>query len=299
MTPPAERKQRHRREELSHRAVSVAAAVAQDYGLRVVEPAVLGDLFSHMVHLKPAPVVARVATRMPRLRSPIEQWMEREIAVTTFLSERGAPVVAPSVELPPGPHERDGFWVSFWSHVQPDPGRTPTAEDCSAMLKGLHAVLREYPDDLPTLCADDVRRGLELLDRSDDLLNGADVNLLRASAERLSPLWETPNSEARALHGDAHPGNLIAARGGGLVWIDFEDACLGPPEWDLATIGDEGAVARYHDPDPEMLARCAELRALQVALALIVFRDDFGHMEGWDASIRVMLDTLIDASRRG
>ena len=49
-----------------------------------------------MVHLKPTPVVARVATRMPKLRTPIANWLDREIAVTTFLSERGAPVVAPS-----------------------------------------------------------------------------------------------------------------------------------------------------------------------------------------------------------
>ena len=42
----------------------------------------------------------------------------------------------------------------------------------------------------------------------------------------------------------------------------------------------------------EERSRCTELRALQVALALIVFRDDFGDMEGWDASIRGMLDML-------
>ena len=80
-----------------------------------------------------------------------------------------------------------------------------------------------------------------------------------------------------------------SARDGRLVWIDFEDVCLGPSEWDLATMMDEAAVARYHDPDPEVLARCTELRALQVALALIEFRDDFGDMEGWDESIRGML----------
>ena len=101
-----------------------------------------------------------------------------------------------------------------------------------------------------------------------------------------------PGEGAQPLHGDAHPGNLIATRGD-LVWIDFEDVCLGPVEWDLATIMDVDAVAMHHRPDPEVLARCTELRALQVALALIVFRDDFGDMEGWDASIRGMLDMLM------
>ena len=89
--------------------------------------------------------------------------------------------------------------------------------------------------------------------------------------------------------------SLIAARGGEMMWIDFEDVCLGPPEWDLATMMDEEAVAKYHDPDSEMLARCTELRTLQVALALIVFRDEFGDMKGWDEGIRSMLDMLTSA----
>ena len=281
-----------RREERSQRAVEAAVTLAREHGLRVEEPVVLNDLFSLMVHLKPAPVVARVATRMPRLRSPIAEWLEREIAVTEFLSDRGAPVVAPSRELPAGPHERDGFWVSFWTYIEPDPDRTPTSSDCSAMLLDLHAAMRSYPGELPMLGADDITRGLELLGETDEIMSKADVDLLRALAERLRPLWEAPREDAQPLHGDAHPGNLISSRDGGLVWIDFEDACCGPVEWDLATMMDIGAVAKYHDPDPEMLARCTELRTLQVALALIVFRGDFGDMEGWDASIRSMLDML-------
>jgi thiamine kinase-like enzyme len=77
-----------------------------------------------------------------------------------------------------------------------------------------------------------------------------------AAADRLRPLWEAPRQDAQPLQGDAHPGNLIATRDGGLVWIDFEDNCLGPVEWDLATIMDPDAVAARHQPDPEMLARC-------------------------------------------
>jgi aminoglycoside phosphotransferase (APT) family kinase protein len=290
------KQKRRLREERSRRAVDAAVSLTREHGLRVEEPTVLNDLFSLMVHLKPAPVVARVATCMPRLRSPIAEWVEREIAVTTYLSGQGAPVVTPSRELPPGPHERNGFPISFWTYVEPDLGRTPTTDDCSAMLVDLHAALRAYPGELPMVCADDVLRGLELIDWSADLLDESDADLLRASAERLRPIWEAPGGEVRPLHGDAHPGNLIAARGGEVVWIDFEDVCLGPPEWDLATMMDEGAVAKYHDPDPEMLALCTELRTLQVALALIVFREDFGDTKGWDEGIRSMLDMLTPAS---
>ena len=109
------------REERSRRAVEAAVSLARENRLRVEEPVVLNDLFSLMVHLRPAPVVARVATCMPKVSKPISAWLKREIAVTTFLSERGAPVVAPSRKLPPGPHERDGFPISFWEYVEPDP----------------------------------------------------------------------------------------------------------------------------------------------------------------------------------
>ena len=34
------------------------------------------------------------------------------------------------------------------------------------------------------------------------------------------------------VHGDAHFDNVVA---GGL-WLDLDEACLGPPEWDLASL---------------------------------------------------------------
>jgi hypothetical protein len=287
---------RRLREERSRRAVAAAAALARDSGLRVEEPTVLGDLFSLMVYLRPAPVVARVATCMPKLRTPISEWLGLEIAVTTYLSEQGAPVVAPSPELPPGPHEYDGFAISFWTYLRPDPDRVPTAADCSAMLVDLHGALRSYQGALPMLGANDIPRGLEALDRADDILSEADVGLLRASAERLRPFLEAPGGDVQPLHGDAHPGNLLATREGGLVWIDFEDACLGPVEWDLATMMDPDAVAAHHRPDPGVLARCTELRALQVALCLVTFHEDFGDVGGWEEGIRSMLGMLASAS---
>lgn len=237
------------REKRSRDAVAATVALARGHGDSVEDPAVLNDLFSLMVHLKPAPVVARVATCMPRLRTPIEDWLKREIAVSAFLSEQGAPVVAPSREISPGPHSYGGFWMSFWTYVRPDPDRTPTAADCSAMLVDLHAVLRSYPGELPMLCSDDIPRGLEYLDRGCEVLSEADVDLILASAERLRPLWETPGGDIQPLHGDAHAGNLIATREDGFVWIDFEDVCIGPVEWDLATIMDPTAVETHHRPD--------------------------------------------------
>jgi hypothetical protein len=271
----------------SQRALSAAVTLARANGLRVDEPVVLNDLFSLMVHLRPAPVVARVATTMGKLRSPVEDWLRRELDVTSFLSAKGAPVVAPSRELPPGPHTVDGFAISFWTYLEPDPDRTPTPADCLAMLGDLHSVLRTYPGELPALCAEDIPRGMSLL--TEGALTRAELDLMRASAERLAPYlagWDSP----QPLHGDAHPGNVVATREG-LVWIDFEDVCIGPVEWDLASMMDAGAVLPHH-PDPDVLEKCTRLRALQVAMALAVFYDDFGDRDGWDAGLRYMLGLL-------
>jgi hypothetical protein len=61
-TPNGREHRRRRREERSQRAVAAALALAREYGLRVEESTILNDLFSLMVHLRPAPVVARVTT---------------------------------------------------------------------------------------------------------------------------------------------------------------------------------------------------------------------------------------------
>jgi hypothetical protein len=66
---------------------------------------------------------------------------------------------------------------------------------------------------------------------------------------------------------------------------------------DGAPLGGFGFLLRvHHRPAPERMARCPELRALQMVLALIAFRDDFGDLEGWDDGIRGTLGTLTSLS---
>lgn len=279
----------------SRAALAAAVSLARTYGLRVDDPAVLADGFSLMVHLRPAPVVARVSTWVPKLRAPIADWLAREVAMTAHLVGLGAPVVAPSREVPAGPHEHDGFAISFWTYLEPDPGRTPTMADCAAMLPELHRAMASFPGELPLLApaANEVPRGLAALDAADDLLSPAERALLIDTAERLRPLWMREDGDCVPLHGDVHPGNLIATRGG-LVWIDFEETCRGPVEWDLALLhwSDPAAVARHFAPDPSRLRDCGDLRALHLALCLIAFRDDLGDGPEWDAGIRGFLGLI-------
>ncbi|MED7927042.1 phosphotransferase [Nonomuraea sp. LP-02] len=78
------------------------------------------------------------------------------------------------------------------------------------------------------------------------------------------------------MHGDAHPGNLLATPHG-LLWNDFEECMTAPVAWDLAVLGrtlrlDGRAALRAYgvDPDDPALAVFRAARALQGTLWQLV-----------------------------
>ena len=89
------------------------AGLARDFGVRVDAPVVLNDGANLLLHLAPAPVVARVATATAVIRPGVAAWLARDVALAGFLDARGVPVTRPAEELSagPGPHERDGLAV--------------------------------------------------------------------------------------------------------------------------------------------------------------------------------------------
>ena len=123
-------------------------AVAEAHGLKVEEPVVLRDRLNVLVHLRPAPVVARVAGTIARVR-PGDDWLRRELAVASSLAAAGAPVVAPSAELPPGPHQHEGHVLSFWRLVRERGTVDPAA--AGAALREIHEALSEFGGSLPVL----------------------------------------------------------------------------------------------------------------------------------------------------
>lgn len=66
------------------------------------------------------------------------------------------------------------------------------------------------------------------------------------------------------LHGGPHTANLFATREGPR-WIDFDTACRGPLEWDLAHLGDD-AAARFPDSEDGLLATMRKLVSADVAI---------------------------------
>ena len=231
-------------------ALAAAQAVAREHGVACDEAVRIAAGSNVLVHLKPAPVVARVMTGTAILHDDVEQWLAREVAVGAFLAERTDLVVPPSDVLPPGPHEHDGLWMTLWKFVPHDEQSPPPGpRELGRSLRGLHAALAGFPGDLAPLS--EIRDWLERLLaelRPSPTLTQQDLDWLRIELEALTPAVFESSLLAQALHGDASMSNLLRTDGG-LVWNDLEDVCAGPVAWDIsglvASARARGQSAKY------------------------------------------------------
>ena len=254
---------------ISDAAVRAAVAVAARFMINSTEPVVLADGANIVVHLRPAPVVAKVAASTPEVRPRVQDWLQRELDVSTFLAAEGAPVAPPSPELPATTHHGDGHVMSFWRYLPPaDPAR-PDEETIGSMLRDLHAVLRRYPEALPELAP--LQDIPAYLARPQTQVSEKGKAALAAAYQRLTTRLDRTNDQ-QALHGDAGAGNLMAT-GQGWLWHDFEDTCSGPIAWDVAASTSSRyqdgprVLAAHRDPvDPEELAVCEQLRWLHLTV---------------------------------
>jgi hypothetical protein len=204
---------------------------------------VLREAWHVLVHLRPAPVVARVTSGAPTM-DPDD--VVRELAVAQHAIARGAPVVPPSDMLDPGPHVRDGHTIVFWRYVEEEGPVDPAVAGVG--LRAIHEALADYGGALPT--QHNMRPLLDELPPSED-------------RELLAELAAPPLPAGQALHGDAHLFNCMSTTEG-LLWHDFETSCRGPREYDLAALvqrqrihGDDErsavALAAYGDHDADLL----------------------------------------------
>ena len=123
-----------------------------------------------------------------------------------------------------------------------------------------------------------------LADADRALLGGTLRSLRRAIGDR--------GGAEQLLHGEPHPGNLLATKNG-LLFIDLETCCRGPVEFDLAHAPDD-VSEHYPGVDQDLLRECRIL-----VLAMITTwrwdRDDQlpnGRQLGieWLSQIRAALD---------
>lgn len=273
----------------ARRAVDAAAAAGRDLGLDVHEPRVLYDVFSVVVHLSPAPVVARVPVVLPRTvrADPAAQAAQQraELAATAWLARHGHPVVAPTPHVPPGPVPRDGWSITFWTFVEQVEGSAYEDVSRARLAARLHAALREYPGELGWLVPldDSIPDALAVLEDRPDLLAPDDLDRARREWALIGPLATSPEAFAAAfpdatvqpIHGDAPIYNVIPTPDGELS-SDFEHVTIGPVEWDL-TFATPDQLAAYDEAatglglrphDPGLLVVMAAARMLQLVACL-------------------------------
>src|SRR4051794_15064607 len=208
-------------------SLAAAQAVAREHGVACDEAVRIAAGSNVVVHLKPAPLVARVMTGTALLHDDPEQWLAREVAVGAFLAGRTDLIVPPSDMLPPGPHEQDGLWMTLWRFVPHDAqAAPPEPRELGRSLRALHAALADFPGDLAPLSEirDWLARLLAEL-RPSPALTRQDIDWLRFQMEALTPAVFESSLPAQALHGDASMSNLLRTEGG-LVWNDLEDVCI-------------------------------------------------------------------------
>jgi Phosphotransferase enzyme family len=247
---------------MSESAVSAAVEVAAEHGLRSDDPVVLRDAWHVLVHLRPLPLVARVSSGRPYPEGPPEEDVGRELAVASHAARAGAPVVPPSDLLDPGPYRHGGHVVAFWQYVEPKREVEPIA--AGEGLREIHEALVDYEGALTSLHTDDLGRITDSIEPS------ADVELLRELGLR------QPGGLAQALHGDAHLANCMP----GPLWHDFETACYGPREFDLAALAlsarvrqDDAsriALEAYGNHDAELLEECLPVYASWIYASFMV-----------------------------
>ncbi|MBT3150150.1 aminoglycoside phosphotransferase family protein [Streptomyces sp. CHD11] len=245
----------------ARRATAAALSTAASLGLTADDATVLLDSNKLTLRLLPCDVLARVA--------PMADQVARfEIDIARRLAAFGAPVAALDPRVEPRVHERDGFAVTLWTYYEPVPEEVAPAGH-ARVLERLHDGMRNL--DIPSpRYTDRVERARRLVadPARTPALTGADRELLGDTLRDLTRRIGERGGAEQLLHGEPHPGNVLATRHGPL-FIDFETCCRGPVEFDLAHAPEE-AGAHYPGADPDQLSDCR----LLVLAVITVWRHD-------------------------
>ncbi|MEO3861339.1 aminoglycoside phosphotransferase family protein [Acrocarpospora sp. B8E8] len=182
------------------------------------------------------------------------EWKRRlslAVEMTRWLHHHGFPTVTP---LPVQQPITVGEWTAtFWTYIAVDEQSVaPSSSDLGALLRALHE-LPAPPVDL--LATNPLGSLLADLSRSDLTLPVGQHDWLREQGRRLLAEYESaalPLGQGM-IHGDAHPGNLLAS-GGRYLMIDWDSISYGPRAQDL--VPTLMGVLRFGRPPANWVALC-------------------------------------------
>lgn len=272
-------------------AIDEVRALAAELGF-AARPELLADKSNLVLRLTPEeprerPLVARIAMATSMVRVGMD-WLEREIAISRFLASDGVRVTRPSARIEPGPWERNGLVISFWDLEDTIEARVDPAA-AGAELARAHRSLARYPTSkLPLWGGFEEARQVHVRALRNGSFDDAERRALENAWERAEGVVRSAPARTasfQAVHGDAHVGNVLSTSRGA-VWTDWEDAFVGPVEWDIACLRSrlvlfgeeresiEAMTAAYDAAYDEALARDLGLvRNVQVIVWLAVFAE--------------------------
>lgn len=245
---------------------------------------VLADRSNLVVALGELPLVARIAMATSTSKVGVE-WWTRERDVARHLTPALAP--QPATSLEPGPHAIEEWVVSFWERVDTHHARDPDAAGRS--LAACHRRLASFPHAaLPRLGAWTEALAVRTRALAHPRLTRHEVASIDSAIDRAARTLDdavASTASFQPLHGDAHLGNVLFTERGAL-WTDWEDAFVGPIEYDLACLRSKAelfdedreaidAATRAYDleVDHDLVRRLGLVRNVQVILWLLVFAE--------------------------
>lgn len=238
-----------------------AQAVAAKVGLGETQPEVLKLAHHTTVRLAPTDFVARIQPR----DSSDDPKLIRELMVASHLASRAAPAVRPTANVNPGPHFESGCAITLWELVA---GRTAADRDAipaASALQQVHRALDDIRIPLPpfTVAFKSCERILAA-EAEAPMLGASDRLFLQKLYGELRQELGRRELRCRPLHGDAHLGNVLVTAAGA-IWLDLDDVCMGPIEWDVAALP-RAAWSQFYGIDRNLTQLLADLRSLCVSL---------------------------------
>jgi Phosphotransferase enzyme family len=166
--------------------------------------------------------------------------------------------------MPRAVHNDAAFEATFWDYHVQDGVPAFDRDVLAGALFELHESLASSPERLP-VWSDELGAVREVLvERGVPALGPRDRELLVTALDELLDEVARRAPPQRALHGSPHDGNVLVVDREPR-FIDFETACAGPLEWDLAHVGADVVAAYPAVVDSELLNVCRGLVSVKTA----------------------------------
>ena len=249
--------------EWRERAIKAAREVAATYQIKSNEAVLLRDSNNTVIHLAPSPVVAKVATSPLRKQSVSN--LEHELKVALHLVKLDAPIVPPSVEIPPATYRHQDLEMTFWQYCPGEARDEIDHPELVASLKQFHAAFASYQGALRPF-TEEYEACCSLLesDRLSSELSVDDRRFLRQVYEHLSASLQNFDCEYVPVHTEVHGGNVLWTRTKPLL-IDFESCCRGPREIDFLSFSERN-LSVCPDINQQLMRILSQLKSFSVTV---------------------------------